>query len=55
MYDSEWPRRHISLVFAGRALRRSEYIELWKKLPGDSTVDEVVRNFFVRQPVLWLE
>jgi len=55
MYDAEWPRRHISLVFAGRARRRSEYIELWKKLPGDSTVDEVVRNFFVRQPVLWLE
>jgi len=55
MYDAEWPRRHISLVFAGRALGRPEYIELWKKLPGDSTVDEVVRNFFVRQPVLWLE
>ena len=54
MYDAEWPRRHISLVFAGRALGRPEYIELWKKLPGDSTVDEVVRNFFVRQPVLWL-
>jgi hypothetical protein len=55
MYDAEWPRRHISLVFARRALGRPEYIELWKKLPGDSTVDEVVRNFFVRQPVLWLE
>jgi len=43
------------LLFAGRALGRPEYIELWKKLPGDSTVDEVVRNFFVRQPVLWLD
>jgi hypothetical protein len=28
---------------------------LWKKLRADSTVDEVVRNFFVRQPVLWVE
>ena len=26
--------------------------ELWQTLPADSTVDEVIRNFFVRQPVL---
>jgi hypothetical protein len=55
MYDAEWPMRHSSLLFAGRALRRPEYIELWKKLPADSAVDEVVRNFFIRQPVLWVE
>ena len=53
MYDAEWPMRHSSLLFAGRALGRPEYIELWKKLPADSKVDEVVRNFFIRQPVLW--
>ncbi|HEV8429028.1 MAG TPA: alginate lyase family protein [Pyrinomonadaceae bacterium] len=55
MYDAEWPMRHNSLLFAGRAFDRPEYIELWKKLPADSTVDEVVRNFFIRQPVLWVE
>ena len=53
MYDSEWPMRHCSLFFAGRALKRPEYIELWKTLPPDSNVDEVIRNFFIRQPVLW--
>lgn len=53
MYDADWPMRHASLLFAGRALKRPEYIELWKQLPADSNVDEVVRNFFVRQPVLW--
>jgi hypothetical protein len=53
MYDSEWPMRHISLLFAGRALKRHEYILLWKTLPADSSVDEVVRNFFIRQPALW--
>jgi Alginate lyase len=53
MYDAEWPMRHNSLLFAGRALGRPEYIELWKKLPPDSGVDEVIRNFFIRQPVLW--
>jgi hypothetical protein len=53
MYDSEWPMRHASLLFAGRELGRPEYVELWKTLPADSKVDEVIRNFFIRQPVLW--
>ena len=53
MYDSEWPMRHASLLFAGRELHRPEYLELWKTLPADSKVEEVIRNFFIRQPVLW--
>jgi hypothetical protein len=55
MYDREWPMQQSSLLFAGLAFNRPEYIELWKRLPADSTVEEVVRNFFIRQPVLWLE
>jgi alpha-glucosidase len=55
MYDAEWPMRHPSLLFAGLALNRSEYIALWSTLPADSKVDEVIRNFFVRQPVLWID
>jgi len=55
MYYAEWPMRHASLLFAGRALVRRQYIELWKKLPADSTVEEVVRNFFIRQLVLWTD
>lgn len=54
MYDEHWPMRQSSLLVAGLALGRAEYIELWKKLPADSKVEEVVRNFFVRQPVLWV-
>lgn len=54
MYDAEWPMRHSSLLFGGRALNRPEYVELWKRLPADSKVDEVIRNFFIRQPVLWV-
>jgi hypothetical protein len=54
MYDSEWPMRQSSLLFAGLALNRADYIELWKKLPADSKVEEVIRNFFIRQPVLWV-
>jgi hypothetical protein len=54
MYDAAWPMRQSSLLFAGLALRRSEYINLWQKLPADSNVEEVMRNFFIRQPVLWV-
>lgn len=55
MYDAEWPRRQSSLLFAGLALGRPEYLELWKTLPADSMVEEVIRNFFIRQPVLWVK
>lgn len=55
MYGDEWPMRQSSLLFSGIVYRRSEYIELWKKLPADSNVEEVIRNFFIRQPVLWID
>jgi hypothetical protein len=55
MYDAEWPMRQSSLLFGGLALERPDYVELWKRLPADSDVEEVVRNFFIRQPVLWMK
>jgi hypothetical protein len=55
MYDSSWPMRQASLLFAGIALHRPDYLALWSRLPADSDVDEVVRNFFIRQPLLWVE
>ena len=54
MYDEHWPMRQQSLLFAGLALDRPADLELWKTLPADSTVEEVVRNYFIRQPVLWV-
>src|SRR3954467_713188 len=55
MYDAEWPMRHPSLLFAGLALNKPDYLALWSTLPADSAVEEVIRNFFVRQPVLWTD
>jgi hypothetical protein len=54
MYDNEWPMRQSSLLFAALALNRPDYIAVWKKLPADSSVEEVIRNFFIRQPLLWI-
>jgi hypothetical protein len=55
MYFDEWPMRQNSLLFAGLALKRPAYVETWKRLPADSNVEEVIRNFFIRQPVLWIK
>jgi len=55
MYDREWPMRQASLLFAGLAFSEPSYLELWGKLPADSSVDEVIRNFFIRQPALWVD
>jgi hypothetical protein len=54
MYDEEWPMRQSSLLFAGLALGNSDYVNLWTKPKSDSQVEEVIRNFFIRQPVLWV-
>jgi hypothetical protein len=55
MYHDEWPVRHPFLLFGGLALDRPEYIDLWKTLDPDPKVEEVIRNFPFRQPVLWID
>jgi len=47
--------RQASLLFAGVALEQPDYLRLWSSLPPDSAVEEVVRNFFVRRPLLWFD
>lgn len=54
MYFEQWPMRQEALLFGALAYKRDEYLELWKRLPADSDVDEVTRNYFIRQPVLWV-
>ncbi len=54
MYFDQWPVRHPSLLFGGLALGRPEYLALWRKLNPDPTVEETIRNYPLRQPVLWL-
>jgi hypothetical protein len=54
MYFDQWPVRHPSLLFAGLALDRPEYIALWRTLNPDPTVEEAIRNYPIRQPVLWV-
>jgi hypothetical protein len=55
MYFDAWPIRHPVLAFGALALDRPEYLDLWKKLEPEPTVDEVIRNFPIRQPALWID
>lgn len=52
-YWNDWPVRQPSLLFAGIAFQNSDYITLWRKLDPDPKVPEIIRNFPIRQPVLW--
>ncbi len=53
-YFDDLPNRQPSLLFAGLAYREPKYIALWRTLPPDPKTPEIVRNFPVRQPLLWL-
>lgn len=49
----DWPVRQISLLFGGLALARPDYLALWARLHPDPTAGEIIRNFPIRQPLLW--
>lgn len=48
------PVRNPALLFSGIAYDKPEYITVWKRLNPDPTVPEVIRNFPIRQPLLWI-
>ncbi len=50
-----WPVRQPSLLFGGLALGRGDYLDLWKRLDPDPIDAEIVRNYPLRQPVLWID
>jgi hypothetical protein len=53
-YFDDLPNRQPSLLFAGLAYREPKYIALWRTLPPDPKTAEIIRNFPVRQPLLWV-
>jgi len=55
MYWDEWPVRQPSLLFGGLALNKPEYVALWMELKPEPTSEEGLRNWPIRQPLLWLK
>jgi hypothetical protein len=48
------PVRSPGLLFAGTACHRADYIALWKRLNPDPTDKEIIRNYPIHQPLLWV-
>jgi hypothetical protein len=49
------PVRSPGLLFSGLACHHQEYLQLWTKLNPDPTDPEIIRNFPIRQPLLWVD
>jgi hypothetical protein len=54
LYWDQWPVRQPSLLFAGVALNKQNYLDLWKGLEADPKTFEVLRNLPLRFPLLWI-
>jgi len=54
MYYEFFPNRQPCLLFAGLAYNEQRYLDLWSKLNPDPDNEEVIRNFPIRQPILWI-
>ena len=48
------PVRSPGLLFSGLACHEQKYIDLWKTLNPDPTDKEIMRNYPIRQPLLWM-
>jgi hypothetical protein len=48
------PVRSPGLLFAGLGCDRRNYLDLWKTMNPDPTDAEIIRNYPVRQPLLWV-
>jgi hypothetical protein len=49
-----WPVRSPGLLFCGLACNHPDYIALWRRLDPDPTDPEIIRNYPIRQPLLWV-
>jgi hypothetical protein len=54
MYWNDWPVRQPSLLFGALATGRDDWLELWKRLNPEPQVEEIIRNFPIREPALWV-
>ncbi|RXK53121.1 alginate lyase [Oleiharenicola lentus] len=53
MYWDEWPVRQPFLLWGAQSTGRNDWLKLWLSLEAAPQVEEVRRNFPIREPVLW--
>jgi hypothetical protein len=55
MYWENWPVAQPFLLFGADAFNNQQWFETWKRLDHSPSVDEVIRNLPVRNPLIWKE
>ena len=55
MYWNDWPARQPFLIFGALYSGNSSWLKIWEALEPDPKVEEIRRNFPIRQPVLWVD
>jgi hypothetical protein len=55
MYWENWPVAQPSLVFGAVAFDNKAWLDTWRRLDHDPTVEEVIRNLPVRHPLIWFK
>jgi len=54
MYWENWPVAQPFLIFGANAYNNAAWLDTWKKLDHSPTVEEVIRNLPVRNPLIWV-
>jgi len=54
MYWNEWPVAQPFLVFGALAYNNKSWLTTWKGLEHAPTVEEVIRNLPIRNPLIWI-
>lgn len=55
MYWDNWPVAQPFLLFGAAAYSNGNWFDSWQKLEHAPTVDEVIRNLPVRNPLIWFD
>jgi hypothetical protein len=55
MYWEHWPIAHPFIIFGAQAFNNKLWFDSWKSLDHSPTVEEVIRNLPIRNPIIWLE
>jgi hypothetical protein len=55
MYWDNWPVAHPFLIFGAYKFNIKPWFNTWKSLEHFPTIEEVIRNLPVRNPVIWLD
>lgn len=55
MYWDDWPVRQPCLIFGALAAGNETWLATWKKLNAEPSIEEIIRNYPIRQPVLWIK